>query len=138
VIAASVAQLVERLTRNHEVPSSTLGRSSLFVSTFYGSIPCPSSNDVLFHWFYQMFISFLFRRFLFIRAKAQNVRSLKQQGTRRGTLPGTGGQQEGKFGESTGSVDNVPSDIPLVGNRNCTEQGVPAQRARKNQISFCY
>jgi hypothetical protein len=33
------------------------------------------------------------------------------------------------FGESTGPVDNVPSDTPLGGNRKSTEQGVPAQRA---------
>jgi hypothetical protein len=30
------------------------------------------------------------------------------------------------FGESTGPVDNVPSDAPLGGNRKCTEQSVPA------------
>jgi hypothetical protein len=34
------------------------------------------------------------------------------------------------FGESTGLVDNVPIDAPLGGNRKCTEQGVPVQRAR--------
>jgi hypothetical protein len=31
------------------------------------------------------------------------------------------------FGESTGPVDNVPSDAPLGGNRKCTEQGVPEE-----------
>jgi hypothetical protein len=56
-------------------------------------------------------------------------RSLKQEGTRRGTLPGKGRQKGGMFGESAGPVDNIPSDAPLGGNRKCTEQGVPAQRA---------
>jgi hypothetical protein len=49
-------------------------------------------------------------------------RSLKQVGTRRGTLAGTRGQKGGMFGESIGLVDNVPSDTPLGGNRQCTEQ----------------
>jgi hypothetical protein len=44
-------------------------------------------------------------------------------------LAGTAGQKGGMFGESTGPVDSVPSDTPLGGNRKCTEQGVPAQRA---------
>jgi hypothetical protein len=54
-------------------------------------------------------------------------RSLKQEGTRRVQLTGTGRQKGGMFRESTGPVDNVPSDAPLCGNRNRTEQGVPGQ-----------
>jgi hypothetical protein len=34
------------------------------------------------------------------------------------------------FWESTGLVDNAPSDAPLCGNIKCAEQGVPGQRAR--------
>jgi hypothetical protein len=56
-------------------------------------------------------------------------RSLKQEGTRKGTLAGTGGQKGGMFGKSTGPVDNIPSDAPLGGNWKCTEQGVPVHRA---------
>jgi hypothetical protein len=56
-------------------------------------------------------------------------RSLKQVGTRKGTLAGTGGQKGGMFGESIGPVDKIPSDAPLGGNRQGTQQGVPAQRA---------
>jgi hypothetical protein len=65
---------------------------------------------------------------LYFKQKYRMHRSLKQGGTRRGTLnfAGTGGQKEGLFGESTGPVDNVPSDAPLGGNRKCTEQSVPA------------
>jgi hypothetical protein len=66
--------------------------------------------------------------FLFKR-KHRMLRSLKQEGTRRGTLAGTGGPKGRMFGESTGPVDYVPSDTPLGGNRKCTDQGVPAQRA---------
>jgi hypothetical protein len=40
-------------------------------------------------------------------------RSLKQEGARRGTLAGTGGQKEGMFGESPEPVDNVPSDAVI-------------------------
>jgi hypothetical protein len=36
-------------------------------------------------------------------------------------------QKGGMFGESTGPVDNVPSDAPLCGNRKCAEQGVTGQ-----------
>jgi hypothetical protein len=46
-----------------------------------------------------------------------------------GTLAETGGPKRGMFGKSTRPVDNVPSEAPLGGNRKCTEQGVPAQRA---------
>jgi hypothetical protein len=53
-------------------------------------------------------------------------RSLKQEGTRRGTLAGIWGQKEGMFGKSKGLVDNVPSDVPLGSNRKRTEQSVPA------------
>jgi hypothetical protein len=56
-------------------------------------------------------------------------RSLKQDGTRRWTLAGAGGQKGGMFGESTGPFDNIPSDAPVGGNRKSTEQVVPAQRA---------
>jgi hypothetical protein len=43
-------------------------------------------------------------------------------------LTGTARQKRGMFGESTSPVDNVPSDAPLCGHRNCTEQGVLGQR----------
>jgi hypothetical protein len=39
-------------------------------------------------------------------------RSLKQEGTQKGTLSGTAGQKGGMFGESTGPVDYIPSDSP--------------------------
>jgi hypothetical protein len=42
-------------------------------------------------------------------------RFLKQEGTRKGTLAGTGGQKGGMLGESTGPVDNIPRDTPLGG-----------------------
>jgi hypothetical protein len=75
------------------------------------------------------------------KRKHRMFRSLKQGGTRRGTLAGTGGQKGGKFGESTGPVDNVLSDTPLGGNRKCTEQGVPAQRTGCSsavRLAVCY
>jgi hypothetical protein len=57
------------------------------------------------------------------------LRPLKQEGTGRGTLAGTGGLKGDMFRESPRPVDNVPSDTPLGSNRKCTEHGVPAQRA---------
>jgi hypothetical protein len=40
-------------------------------------------------------------------------------------LTGTGRRKRGMFGETTGPVDNVPSDAPLCDNRKRTEQGAP-------------
>jgi hypothetical protein len=40
------------------------------------------------------------------------------------------------LGESTGPFDNIPSDAPLCGNRNCTKQGVPAQRAVRLAVHY--
>jgi hypothetical protein len=54
--------------------------------------------------------------FLFKR-KHGMFRSLKQEGTRRRTLAGTGESEGGMLGESTGPVEKVPSDAPLGGNR---------------------
>jgi hypothetical protein len=62
-----------------------------------------------------MIFFFLHKHVLFKR-KHRMHRSLKQEGTRKGTLAGTGGQKGGMFGESTGPVDNIPSDAPLGGN----------------------
>jgi hypothetical protein len=50
-------------------------------------------------------------------------RSLKQEDTWKGTLARTGGQKVGMFGESTGLVDNIPSDAPL----GCKSSGTPLE-----------
>jgi hypothetical protein len=63
----------------------------------------------------------------FTQAQYRMHRFLKQKGTRKVKLSGTGKQKGGLFGESTGPVDNVPSDAPLRGNRKCTDQGVSGQ-----------
>jgi hypothetical protein len=63
-------------------------------------------------------------------------RSLKQEGTGKGTLnlAPTGGLKGCMFGESTGPVDNIPSDVPLGGNRKCTEHGIPVVNPTLNSL----
>jgi hypothetical protein len=63
---------------------------------------------------------FLSYCFLLFKRKHRMYWSLKQEGTRRGKLAGTGGQKGDMFWESTGPVDNFPSDAPLGGKASTT------------------
>jgi hypothetical protein len=58
--------------------------------------------------------------FILFKGTRRIHETLRQQGTRRERLSGTGEQKGVMFGELTGQVKNVASDAPLGGNGKCT------------------
>jgi hypothetical protein len=52
-------------------------------------------------------------KIVLFKRRYRMLMTLQQEGTQRVKPTGTGRQKGGMFGESTGPVDNVPSDAPL-------------------------